>query len=158
MRKTSLHVHDPSLRIDPESFHRCLALLDAFPAHRPPPGSVALACVDRAGSGSLHQQFFGDPDPTDVMTFPGDPDDGHAGDIAICAAIAEEAARERNLPFAEELTLYLVHGWLHLGGLDDRTARDRQVMREAEAAVMALLREKGGLLEADRRPPPPNGP
>ena len=30
------------------------------------------------------------------------------------------------LPFAEELTLYLVHGYLHLAGLDDVDPADRR--------------------------------
>jgi probable rRNA maturation factor len=36
--------------------------------------------------------------------------------------------------------LYLVHGWLHLAGYDDRTPAKKRVMRRAEARALALLR------------------
>jgi probable rRNA maturation factor len=44
--------------------------------------------------------------------------------------------------FAEELTLYLVHGWLHLAGFDDLTPSKKRVMRRAEARAMKLLRDQ----------------
>lgn len=42
--------------------------------------------------------------------------------------------------FSAELTLYLVHGWLHLAGYDDLVPALKRVMRRAEARAMRLLR------------------
>jgi hypothetical protein len=39
----------------------------------------------------------------------------------------------------DELTLYLVHGLLHLCGYDDRTSRERRIMRGRERAILAGL-------------------
>ena len=39
----------------------------------------------------------------------------------------------------DELTLYLVHGLLHLCGYDDLTPRERRMMRERERAILAEL-------------------
>ena len=39
----------------------------------------------------------------------------------------------------EELTLYLVHAWLHLAGLKDLDEEDRHKMRGAEAEQMEAL-------------------
>ena len=43
-------------------------------------------------------------------------------------------------PFAEELMLYVVHGWLHLAGYDDLEPTKKRRMRAAEARAMKLLR------------------
>ena len=56
--------------------------------------------------------------PTDVITFPG-MWNGLAGEIAF----AQKSLRtmETNTEsFPEKLSLYLVHGYLHLCGFDDR--------------------------------------
>jgi probable rRNA maturation factor len=47
--------------------------------------------------------------------------------------------------FSAELTLYLVHGWLHLAGYDDLAPTKKRAMRRAEARAMRLLRTNGCL-------------
>jgi len=42
--------------------------------------------------------------------------------------------------FSSELTLYVVHGWLHLAGYDDLQPAKKRRMRAAEARAMKLLR------------------
>ena len=42
--------------------------------------------------------------------------------------------------FSAELTLYVVHGWLHLAGYDDLQPAKKRRMRAAEARAMKLLR------------------
>ncbi len=74
------------------------------------------------------------------MTFPGDPEDEHAGDILICPEYAADAAVEYNQAFADEVTLYIVHGWLHLAGLCDKTDSEQQRMRYAEETIMNHIR------------------
>ena len=41
--------------------------------------------------------------------------------------------------FEDELTLYVVHGFLHLLGLDDQTDQDRKKMRAEEKKWMRTL-------------------
>lgn len=148
MRPVELLVSDPRLQIDEASLVRCVLAIDSHGGFPVPPGSLEVAFVDGESCCRLHQLFFGDPDITDVMTFPGDAEDAHAGDIAICPAVAGPAARLAGLPFNEELTLYLVHGCLHLAGLDDRTESDQRAMRSAEDQLMRHLRAAGALLDA----------
>lgn len=111
-----------------------------------PRGDLSVRFVDEATCRRLHADFFDDPTLTDVMTFPGDPEDDYAGDLAICPAYAVESAPAHGLSLAEELTLYLIHGWLHLAGLDDRSEATVLAMRKAESTVMRRLR-------ADRKIP-----
>jgi probable rRNA maturation factor len=92
----------------------------------------------------LHADFLADPTPTDVITFEGDPAQGTAGEICVSvdAAIREVGPRR---DFSAELTLYLVHGWLHLAGYDDLQPAKKRRMRRAEAKAMKLLRDAGAL-------------
>jgi probable rRNA maturation factor len=145
-RDTGLLIQDKRLSMDLASLEACVSGLDAAKPQAVPAGSIEVAFVDEAECSRLHQAFFNDPEITDVMTFPGDTEDGHAGDIAICPAVAETAAQESGLPFHEELTLYLVHGWLHLAGLGDSNEEERKQMRQAEATMMDHLRREKTLL------------
>lgn len=140
-------VEEPRLWLDPESVRTCIAALDACPEYSVPAGGLEVAFVDLEACSRLHAGFFGDPDPTDVMTFPGDPEDDHAGDVALCPAVAAGSFPENGTTFREELTLYLVHAWLHLAGLDDREEADRASMRQAEALLMERLATGGALLD-----------
>jgi ssRNA-specific RNase YbeY (16S rRNA maturation enzyme) len=55
------------------------------------------------------------------------------------------SGRGKVAAFSAELTLYLVHGWLHLAGHDDRVPARRRVMRRAEARAMILLGEHNSI-------------
>jgi probable rRNA maturation factor len=50
--------------------------------------------------------------------------------------------------------LYVVHGWLHLGGYDDLAPIKKRAMRRAESRAMALLRRARQLpdFQLKRRP------
>lgn len=63
-----------------------------------------------------------------------------AGEICVCVDQALRSAAElKNAP-ADELLLYLVHGWLHLAGFDDISESDRAAMRAAEQTALSVLR------------------
>lgn len=89
--------------------------------------------------GSLHAKFLQDPSPTDVITFDGDAALDAAGEICVCADIARDYAREHGGDFSAELTLYIVHGYLHLAGFADTTAATRARMRQAETDALRVL-------------------
>ena len=58
------------------------------------------------------------------------------------AGLGSEAIEEsgvRGIPLAQELSLYLVHGWLHLVGFDDKIDEDRKIMRREESKVLGLI-------------------
>ncbi len=131
----------PGFAWDDGALARLFAVLDTHPlAARAPAGTLALAFLDNPASAALHRDFFDDPEPTDVMTFPGDPDEGHAGDIAANIEIAREEAVHARWSPDEELTLYLVHGWLHLAGFRDDTPEATAAMRAAERDLLDHLR------------------
>ena len=59
--------------------------------------------------------------------------------LSACSPESPKAA-ELGETFSDELSLYLIHGWLHLAGYDDRNDADRAAMRQAEQQAMAILK------------------
>lgn len=101
----------------------------------PPEAHLDIVWMGGAEHDRLHATALDDPTPTDVITFPyGDPD--LFGEIVVNLDMAARQAEERGIPMAEEVALYVVHGALHLLGLDDATERQRIAMRAAETKVL----------------------
>jgi probable rRNA maturation factor len=130
----------PLVRLPSTITHHPSAIAPRLPA--PPaiaPGELSLAFLTPAGLARLHATFLDDPSATDVITFDGAPGSGQAGEICVSAGAAAAFAARRGRGFSEELTLYVVHGWLHLAGHDDHTPAQKRRMRAAEARAMAVL-------------------
>lgn len=157
-RPISLASRHPRLRLDRRGIKQAIAILDAHAADFRggcPAGELSLVFLTDAALAQLHADFLDDPSITDVITFEGDPASGFAGEICVSvdAALRQisppHAASARPLPekllpaFSAELTLYLVHGWLHLAGYDDLQPLKKREMRRAEARATTLLRKDG---------------
>lgn len=99
---------------------------------------ISVAFVSEETICALHDQFLNNSDPTDVITFPADSNDKEkTGEICISV---DEALKYTNVNSLEdELTLYLVHGWLHLANYDDIEDKDRKTMRLMEQEVLNYL-------------------
>ena len=104
-------------------------------------GELSVVFMDESSHCDLHGKFLQDFRPTDVITFPADPENGMAGEICVSVDRAKQESHTRNLPFSEELSLYLIHGWLHLVGFDDLEKVDREVMRLEEQKVMGMVKK-----------------
>ncbi|HBR94984.1 MAG TPA: rRNA maturation RNase YbeY [Opitutae bacterium] len=102
-------------------------------------GELSIAFVSDAEIAQVHADFMDDPTPTDVITFPANKEMESAGEIIVSVDHASSRAAELDEPFSRELSLYLVHGWLHLAGYDDRNEVDRAAMRQAEQKALAIL-------------------
>ena len=102
-------------------------------------GTLSIVFVDEATICKIHEQFLGDPSPTDVITFPQDNSQNFAGEIFISVDQAKNNAKEFETTFNDELTLYLIHGCLHLFGLNDKTEAEKYDMRKAESELMRLI-------------------
>lgn len=66
------------------------------------------------------------------------------GDVIVCPAMARRQAKVYACAPQDELTLYLIHGILHLLGYDDHGADAVRRMRRKEAELMAALKPTGG--------------
>ncbi len=123
-------------------FHFLDTAYTVNPQYTIPAGELSIALVDDLSIAQIHADFMDDPTPTDVITFPGDPAHDFAGEICVSVDHAIALSNELKLSVCEELTLYLVHGWLHLAGFDDIDPVNEKKMRAAEKEVMELLRNK----------------
>jgi len=151
-REISIANHHPRLRLDRRAIIRAIQLLDeqfasvarpsrsVFPPRVCPPGELSLVFLTDSALAQLHADFLADPTTTDVITFEGDPAAGVAGEVCVSVDTAAAYAKKHRHDFATELTLYLVHGWLHLAGYDDLKPAKKRIMRRAEARAMRLLR------------------
>jgi probable rRNA maturation factor len=141
MRRTwSAARRHPRLRFSRAKLGRCLEVLDAQPGPRPPAGELSLVFLTDDALAKVHEDFLNDPTKTDVITFPGEAEENFAGEICISVDRASSEAKKRRQPFGLELTLYLVHGWLHLGGLDDLTVKGRREMRQGERRLLKAIK------------------
>jgi probable rRNA maturation factor len=68
----------------------------------------------------------------------------HAGDLAVSLETAARQAGEHGHTLADEVRVLLLHGLLHLAGMDHET--DQGEMAAREDALRAKLRLKRGLI------------
>ncbi len=159
-RLVSISNRHPRLAIDRRTLSRAIWLLDTHFAGLAPetgspfPGELSLVFLPDEALAQLHADYLDDPTTTDVITFAGDPAHEVGGEICVSVDTAERYAREHDRPFADELMLYVVHGWLHLAGHDDLIPAWKRTMRRAEKRAMALLRASHALprMTLRRRP------
>lgn len=121
---------------------------------------VSILYVDETTITDLNVRFLGKEGPTDVLAFPIDeepveggrsPDSGGTGpgfnpapdevptllgDVVICPAVAHRNAPEHAGTFEDELALLLVHGLLHLLGLDHEDPEEADVMEAKERDLL----------------------
>jgi probable rRNA maturation factor len=62
------------------------------------------------------------------------------GEVLVSAEMAVQMAARFGWSARDELTLYLVHGLLHLCGYDDLSPAERRLMRQRERAILAQLK------------------
>lgn len=106
---------------------------------------IAIHFVGEKRICSLHAQFFDDPSPTDCITFPVDSPQSipchHLGEIFVCPQTAQKYTKKQGGDLYEELTLYVVHGFLHLLGYEDTTLPKQKKMRlEEKKWILALAK------------------
>ena len=114
---------------------------------------LAITFVDEATIADLNKEFLGESGPTDVLAFPIDdeivesgrsPDSGTSGpdrpdveagevpillgDVMVCPAVAARNAAERSRSTDDEVALLVVHGILHVLGMDHADAEEEAAM------------------------------
>jgi len=97
-------------------------------------GVVNVLVTSNAELKSLNRRFRGKDKPTDVLSFPAEPDPRKqfAGEIAISAEIAAQNARPLGHSPAEEVKILVLHGVLHLRGYDHECDNGQMARREKQ--------------------------
>ena len=100
---------------------------------------VTLRYVAEAEARRLNREFRGKDYATNVLTFVYGRDP-LAGDIVICAPVVAREARAQGKDVRAHHAHLLVHGLLHLQGLDhERSGREARRMEARERRILAAL-------------------
>ncbi len=128
---------------------------------------VSLLFVDEAAIAALNERFLAHEGPTDVLAFPVEddpvpagrfPDMGGTGpgtdlddepplllgDVVVCPAVAERNARERAVDYDDEIALLVVHGLLHLLGMDHQAEAEAEAMEALEQQLLTRFHRDPG--------------
>jgi probable rRNA maturation factor len=121
---------------------------------------LSVLFVDEGAIAELNSRFLGKEGPTDVLAFPIDdepiesgrsPDSGGTGpgmpsepedmpvllgDIVICPAVAYRNAPEHAGSYDDEVALLVVHGLLHLMGMDHQEDEEAEEMEAKERELL----------------------
>jgi probable rRNA maturation factor len=135
---------------------RLFFVLDLLCEH---PTSVHVQCLSALDMATLNWQFRGKDRATDVLSFVPHPSAAQLarasstsasfvsdlGEIAVCIEVCAEQARRHRCSIAAEVERMLVHGLVHLKGLDhERSAPAFAVMSAVESALRRQLKKTFG--------------
>lgn len=113
---------------------------------------IIIQFVKKAAITKLHLTYFNDPSPTDCISFPMDAPSSESelpvvlGEVFVCPSTAIAYALKNNTSPYLEISLYIIHGILHLLGFKDIEKEDKQEMRAKEKCCLCYLKEKEALL------------
>lgn len=126
------------ISISPQSVRKVVVFLAQY--YRISIHELTIHFVGKKKITALHAQFFQDPTPTDCITFPYEgAQPGLIGEIFICPEIAYEYISKKGKDLYKEITLYVIHGFLHLIGFSDSETKEKKKMRYQENMMLELL-------------------
>lgn len=111
----------------------------------PAQSQLDLTFVDAAAMAELNHDHMGATGPTDVLAFPLDGEDTGPtppgmprllGDVIICPAVAAANAPDHAGTLEDELALLVVHGILHVLGMDHVTDEETTAMQAREQELL----------------------
>ncbi len=118
------------------------ALLAGAAQYCPRPFSeISLLFTDNAHIQDLNKTYRGKDKPTNVLSFPTQASLSIPvlGDIALAFEVINSEASRAGLTLEHHITHLLIHGYLHLQGLDHETDADAEVMEAFEINALTGL-------------------
>ena len=79
----------------------------------------------------VNNQYLSHDFYTDIITFDYSEGNNISGDIFISLDTVRTNSQKYNTGFMEELHLVIIHGILHLCGIDDKSEHEEKAMRQA---------------------------
>ena len=101
-------------------------------------GEIAYIFCDDEKILEVNQQYLNHDYYTDIITF--DYTEGNVlnGDLFISLDTVRTNAEQRQISYREELDRVIIHGILHLCGINDKGPGERQLMEAAENKALNL--------------------
>ncbi len=104
-------------------------------------GDVGYMFVDDEKILEVNREYLGHDYYTDVITFDYDEDDIVSGDIVISLDTVRSNAELFGKTYDDELHRVIIHGILHLCGINDKGPGEREIMEAAENKALAMLKK-----------------
>jgi len=104
-------------------------------------GEVGYLFCDDAKILEVNNEFLGHDYYTDIITF--DYDEGNTinGDIVISLDTVKSNAEKYKKDYDEELHRVIIHGILHLCGINDKGPGEREIMEKEENKALQLWKK-----------------
>ena len=104
-------------------------------------GEIGYLFVNDDKILEVNNQFLGHDYYTDIITFDYTEGKTISGDIYISVDPVFTNADKFGRPYDEELHRVIIHGILHLCGINDKGPGEREIMEAAEDKALAMLNE-----------------
>ena len=101
-------------------------------------GEIGYLFVDDEKILEVNREYLGHDYYTDVITFDYDEDETVSGDIVISLDTVRSNAQIFGKTYEEELYRVIIHGILHLCGINDKGPGEREIMEAAENKALAM--------------------
>ena len=105
-------------------------------------GEIGYMFVDDEKILEVNREYLGHDYYTDIITFDYDEDEVINGDLVISLDTVRTNAEQFGKTYDEELHRVIIHGILHLCGINDKGPGEREIMEEAENKALALFSEE----------------
>lgn len=102
-------------------------------------GDVGYMFVSDEKILEVNREYLGHDYYTDVITFDYDEDDIVSGDVVISLDTVRSNAELFGKEYDDELHRIIIHGILHLCGINDKGPGEREIMEAAENKALAML-------------------
>ena len=102
-------------------------------------GDIAYIFCNDEKILEVNRQYLQHDYYTDIITFDYDEDDVISGDLFISLDTVRTNAEQVGSTYEEELHRVIIHGILHLCGVNDKGPGEREIMEENENKALALL-------------------
>ena len=104
---------------------------------------IVIRLIDNEESAELNQQYRHKVGPTNILSFPFEAPEGIEmdllGDLAVCAPLIAEEARQQGKPLLHHWAHITIHGVLHLLGYDHIENGEADEMETLEIALLSQL-------------------
>ena len=104
-------------------------------------GEIGYMFVDDEKILEVNNEYLGHDYYTDVITFDYCEENELNGDIVISLDTVRTNAEKFGKTYEEELYRVIIHGILHLCGINDKGPGEREIMEENENKALAILKE-----------------
>ena len=102
-------------------------------------GDIGYMFVSDEKILEVNRQYLGHDYYTDIITFDYDEGDRINGDIVISLDTVATNAEQYGKTYEDEFHRVIIHGILHLCGINDKGPGEREIMEAAENEALAML-------------------